>query len=88
MTNEELESNFASILRDTVPRRVSGKEPKDFIISCVLQIKHEGRGREHFKVDLTPYFEEFRGQKSGKKRPEDLETDSNESLAIAAAGAN
>lgn len=78
MTTPELESNFMSILRDVVPRRVSGKRPEDFVISCTLRVKHHGRPREEFKVDLTPHLVEFQQQQkkggaAGAKRGGDEE---------------
>jgi len=57
MSTEGLEGNFLSILNDTVPRRVSGKTPEQFIISCVLSTPTAGY--EKFKVDIRSYLENF-----------------------------
>lgn len=57
MSTESLEANFLSILSDTVPRRVSGKAPDQFIVSCVL--KTPGTGFEAFNVDVSPYLSSF-----------------------------
>lgn len=51
-----LAENFKSIMRDTLPRRISGKAPEDFVVSCVL--KTPGHGFEELKVDLSSTFEE------------------------------
>jgi hypothetical protein len=76
MTTEEIESNFLSVLRDTLPRRVSGKDPGKFVIDCVIRALHEqGRQREHFKIDLSPYMEEFRKQQAHKSKKVEEEED-------------
>ncbi|CAL8113337.1 unnamed protein product [Orchesella dallaii] len=52
-----LADNFKSILRDTLPRRVANKDPRDFVISCVL--KTPGNGFEEFKIELDGLLEEI-----------------------------
>lgn len=60
-----LVENFLSIIEDTLPRRTAGKQPEDFIISCVL--KTPGHGFEEFKVDMSSVFVEIESRKQKKE---------------------
>lgn len=61
---DNLFENFKAVLKDTVPRRTSGKTPQDFVISCVL--KTPGNGFEEFKVDVSSIFEEIELERQKK----------------------
>jgi hypothetical protein len=53
MAIEELESNFMQVLKDTLPRRVTGKSPHDFIVQCSLKTSNS---LEKFILDKDYYI--------------------------------
>ncbi len=61
---DNLFENFKAVVKDTVPRRVSGKTPQDFVLSCVL--KTPGNGFEEFKVDVSSIFDEVELERQQK----------------------